>query len=101
MANYTTRDIEALAGEIGEQIYIDVAKWHLYLADAHLHLTVAQKVYPLLADDALNERELVQILQDIPVKLGGGKLELPVLDLIPDKCLQNLLALLLEYQQNI
>lgn len=101
MANYTTRDIEALAGEIGEQVYIDVAKWHLYLADAHLHLTVAQKIYPLLADDTLNQKELGQILQNIPVKLGGGKLEVPVFELIPDKCLENLLDLLLEYQQNM
>ncbi|MFN6296947.1 MAG: DUF3181 family protein, partial [Microcystis sp.] len=30
MAN-TTQDIENLAAQIGDNIYIDVAKWHLYL----------------------------------------------------------------------
>lgn len=28
--------IERLAAEIGRDIYMDVAKWHLYLADAKL-----------------------------------------------------------------
>ncbi|MFM6515410.1 MAG: DUF3181 family protein, partial [Microcystis panniformis] len=36
MAN-TTQDIENLAAQIGDNIYIDVAKWHLYLREAHLH----------------------------------------------------------------
>jgi len=32
MANLNpTREIETLAAEIGDKIYIDVAKWHLYL----------------------------------------------------------------------
>jgi len=51
----STQDIEALAAKIGENVYIDVAKWHLYLNDAHLHTTVAEKVYPLLEDDSLSE----------------------------------------------
>ncbi|MFM7450504.1 MAG: DUF3181 family protein, partial [Leptolyngbyaceae cyanobacterium] len=36
MAKSTSADVEALAAEIGENIYIDIAKWHLYLSDAHL-----------------------------------------------------------------
>jgi hypothetical protein len=45
MANsQITQAVEALAAEIGENIYVDVAKWHLYLSDAHLHTTVAEKV---------------------------------------------------------
>ncbi len=101
MANYTTREIEALAAEIGENIYIDVAKWHLYLADAHLHTTIAKKVYPVLEDDALSKEELLQILRDIPVTLGDGKKELPLLDLLPPKCEDSLMDLLLEYKENM
>jgi Protein of unknown function (DUF3181). len=44
MAN-TTQAIESLAAEIGENVYIDIAKWHLYLSDAHLHTVVAQQLY--------------------------------------------------------
>ena len=51
MAN--TQDIENLAAKIGETVYIDVAKWHLYLNDAKLHVVVAEKAYPLLEDDSL------------------------------------------------
>jgi hypothetical protein len=99
MAN--TQEIEALAAQIGENIYIDVAKWHLYLSDAHLHTSVAEKVYPLLEKNALNEDAVANILQQIPVKLGGGKIELPLADLLPMQCLVNLLDLLEDYQKDM
>jgi hypothetical protein len=97
----STQDIEALAAQIGENVYIDIAKWHLYLNDAHLHTLVAEKVYPLLEDDSLSEDAVTAILQDIPVKLGGGKTELPLIDLLPMQCKVNLLDLLEEYQKDI
>ncbi|BAZ43764.1 hypothetical protein NIES4102_07650 [Chondrocystis sp. NIES-4102] len=97
----STSDIEALAAQIGENIYIDIAKWHLYLNDAHLHTQLAEKVYPLLEDDSLTEDAVSKILQDIPVKLGGGKTELPLNDLLPMQCKVNLLDLLEEYQKDM
>ena len=101
MANSNiTQEIEVLAAEIGENIYIDVAKWHLYLSDAHLHKVVAERVYPLLENNSLNEDEVLKILQDIPVKLGGGRKELSLADLLPMQCQVNLIDLLEEYQRN-
>lgn len=97
----STQDIEALAAQIGENIYIDVAKWHLYLNDAHLHTVLAQKVYPLLEDDALSEDAVTSILQGIPVKLGGGQTELALNDLLPMQCKVNLLDLLEDYQKDM
>ncbi|MDJ0649106.1 MAG: DUF3181 family protein [Xenococcaceae cyanobacterium MO_188.B19] len=97
----STQEIEALAAEIGENIYIDVAKWHLYLTEAHLHTTLAEKLYPLLEDNELGEDAVIAILQGIPVKLGGGKKTLPLLDLLPMQCQVNLLDLLEEYQKNM
>ncbi len=97
----STQQIEALAAEIGENIYIDVAKWHLYLAEAHLHTILAEKLYPLLEDDQLEEDGVVAILREIPVKLGGGKKTLPLLDLLPMQCQVNLLDLLEEYKKNM
>ena len=97
----STQEIEALAAEIGENIYIDVAKWHLYLAEAHLHTPLAEKLYPLLEDDGLEEDAVIAILQGIPVKLGGGKKTLPLLDLLPMQCQVNLLDLLEEYQKKM
>ncbi len=100
MANYkTTQAVEFLAAEIGENIYIDVAKWHLYLSDAHLHTIVAEKVYPLLENDEISEDAITDILRDISVSLGGGKKEVPLLELLPKQCQTNLLELLEEFQQ--
>jgi hypothetical protein len=102
MANSnTTQAIEALAAEIGENIYIDIAKWHLYLSDAHLHTVVAERVYPLLEERSLNEDEVLKVLRAIPVKLGGGKLEVPLVELLPIQCQVNLIDLLEEYQKNL
>ena len=102
MANTSSSEaIEALAAEIGENIYLDVAKWHLYLSDAHLHTVIAEKVYPLLEENTLNEEKVMEILQDLPVKLGGGKRELPLVDLLPMQCQVRLMDLLEEYQKNL
>ncbi len=97
----STQEIEGLAAEIGENIYIDVAKWHLYLSEAHLHTVLAEKLYPLLEDDQLEEDAVIAILQETPVKLGGGKKTLPLLDLLPMQCQVNLLDLLEEYKKNM
>lgn len=99
MAN-STQEIESLAATIGENIYIDVAKWHLYLNDAHLHTIVAQKAYPLIEDDAVSEDAVLNLLRDIRVPLGGGRVEVPLIDLLPTKCQTNLIDLLEDFQNN-
>ncbi len=97
----TSEAIEALAAQIGENIYIDVAKWHLYLRDAHLHTVVAEKLYPLLSSGKLQEDQILQILQGIPVQLGAGKREVSLIDLLPTRCQVNLMDLLEEYQRQM
>ncbi|NJK66111.1 MAG: DUF3181 family protein [Microcoleus sp. CSU_2_2] len=100
MAN-TTQAIESLAAEIGENVYIDIAKWHLYLRDAHLHTVVAQQLYSMLEDGNLDADRVGQVLQSIPVKLGGGKRELPLADLIPMQCQVQLMDILEEFQREM
>lgn len=97
----STAEIEKLAAQIGENIYIDVAKWHLYLNDAHLHTVVAEKVYPLLEEQSINEDGVVSILQGIPVKLGGGNIEVALSKLIPSGCQKDLVDLLEEYEKDM
>lgn len=102
MANLNTVEaIEALAAEIGDNVYIDVAKWHLYLKEAHLHTTLAQQLFPLLTNNNLKEDQVTKILQNIPVKLGGGKREVPLSDLLPMQCQVNLMDILEEYQRQM
>ncbi|MEG4119348.1 DUF3181 family protein [Microcoleus sp. N9_B4] len=100
MAN-TTQAIESLAAEIGENVYIDIAKWHLYLNDAHLHTVVAEQLYSMLEDGDLDADKVAQVLQGIPVKLGGGKREVPLADLIPMQCQVQLMDVLEEFQRKM
>jgi hypothetical protein len=99
MAN--TREIEELAAQIGENIYIDVAKWHLFLSDAHLHTVLAEQLYQLIENFNVNENSVTAVLREIPVKLGGGKTQLSLLELLPMQCQINLMDLLEEYQKDL
>ncbi|MBW4678106.1 MAG: DUF3181 family protein [Desmonostoc geniculatum HA4340-LM1] len=102
MAKTNTAELlEALAAEIGENVYIDVAKWHLYLSNAKLHTVVAEQLYPLITSNAVNEDRVTQVLQSIPVKIGGGKRELPLIDFLPLQCQVNLVDILEKYQREI
>ncbi|UBF28288.1 DUF3181 family protein [Kovacikia minuta CCNUW1] len=102
MANISSSEaIESLAAEIGENVYIDVAKWHLYLSDAHLHTVLAERLYPMLTSKSLTEDEVLKVLQSIPIKLGGGKREVPLSDLLPMQCQVSLMDLLEEFQRKL
>jgi hypothetical protein len=94
----TSQAIESLAAEIGNNVYMDIAKWHLYLREAHLHTVVAEQVYPMLEDNSLSESKVLQILADIPVKIGG-KRDVPLADLIPTASQVNLMDILEEFQR--
>ncbi|MDY7022613.1 MAG: DUF3181 family protein [Cyanobacteriota bacterium] len=97
----TTQEIEKLAAEIGENIYIDVAKWHLYLSNANLHTQLAEQLYPLLEAGNIEASQITQILQGTSVSLGGGKMTATLADLIPSSVESDLLKLLEEYQRQM
>ena len=101
MSSNTNQAIEIIAAEIGSAVYIDVAKWHLYLRDAHLHTPLAEALYPMLADGNLDEQQVEAALQAIPVTLGGGKKTLSLLDLIPSSGMRDLMDTLEECQRNL
>jgi hypothetical protein len=97
----TAELIESLAAEIGENIYIDIAKWHLYLSDAHLHTALAEQLYPLLEARSLSEDQVLQVLQQMVVKVGGGRRELPLIDLLPMQCQVTLMDVLEKFQRDL
>lgn len=98
---HTAELLEALAAEIGEAVYIDIAKWHLYLSDAKLHTVVAEQMYPLISSQTVDEDRVLAVLSSIPVKIGGGRKELPLIDLLPLQCQVNLVDILEKYQRQI
>lgn len=91
--------IEKLAATIGENVYIDVAKWHLYLRDAHLHTSLAEQFYPMLTKGSVSENDVGNVLKAMKVKLGGGKLEVPLSDLLPMQSQVHLMDALEEFQR--
>ncbi|HEY9640656.1 MAG TPA: DUF3181 family protein [Coleofasciculaceae cyanobacterium] len=93
--------IEKLAAAIGENVYMDVAKWHLYLRDAHLHTTLAEQFYPMLQKGKVTEDQAVGVLNNISVKLGGGKREVPLSDLLPMQAQVHLIDVLEEFQRDL
>ncbi|WP_236095875.1 DUF3181 family protein [Lyngbya confervoides] len=95
----TSRDIEELAADIGRDVYIDVAKWHLYLADAHLHTVLAEQFAPYLEAGEVTEPLLQRILAEHQVAVGGGKRQIPLTDLLPVQSQVALMDILEEYQQ--
>ena len=94
--------MEALAAEIGENVYIDIAKWHLYLSNAKLHTVVAEKVYPLISSkNSVDQKDVTDVLQSIPIKVGGGKTEIPLIDLVPSQCQNDLVDILEKFQREM
>lgn len=101
MAYSNSEAIEKLAAAIGENVYIDVAKWHLYLRDAHLHTALAEQLYPMLTSGKVEENQVVDVLKHTPVKLGGGKVEVPLADLLPMQSQVHLMDALEEFQRDL
>lgn len=101
MAYSNSEAIEKLAASIGESVYIDVAKWHLYLRDAHLHTALAEQLYPLLTAGKVEENQVVDLLKRTAVKLGGGKTEVPLADLLPMQSQVHLMDVLEDFQRDL
>ena len=102
MARSSTAEIlEAMAAEIGENLYMDIAKWHLYLESTDLHTVLAERLYPLMTANTLQEDQITQVLNSIPIKVGGGKREIPLTDFLPVQCQRDLMEILQKFQREI
>ncbi len=102
MANANSTELlESLAAEIGENIYMDIAKWHLYLGVAKLHTPLAEKLLPLVTAGNVSEDGVTKVLQDIPIKVGGGRKTLSLAELMPMQCHVNLIDLLEDFQRQM
>ena len=97
----TSKAIEDLAVAIGDKVYLDVAKWHLYLQDAKLHTSLAEKIYPLVDEDRVTEDAVMEILQNTQIPIGGGKKAVPMIDLIPSAGLSDLMRAIEDYQRDL
>lgn len=97
----TSEAIEALAQDIAENVYIDIAKWHLYLGDAKLHVPLAEQIYPLLDTNRLSAENVNQILREMKVPIAGGRDQLSLIDLLPTTCQNDLMRLLEDFRDRL
>ncbi|GFH06211.1 uncharacterized protein HaLaN_00804 [Haematococcus lacustris] len=93
---------DELATQIGKEVYVDVAGWHLYLRDMtaapglKMHTALAQQLGPQ-STKRVSEVEVGAVLKKVPVKLGAGKTQLSLYDVVPAMCLGDLTRILEDY----
>jgi len=78
----TSERIEKLAATIAEEVYIDIAKWHLYLNDAHLHRPLAEKFYALLPN-RITSADVAKVLNGTMIAIRWWKARNPTQRLNP------------------
>jgi hypothetical protein len=55
----------------------------------------------MVEEDRISEAEITQILQDIPIPLGGGRQQLPLMDLVPTGCMSDLIRVLEDFKDRL
>lgn len=76
---------------------------HLFLKDSKYHIPLARIVSQRIAADGnrYNEDAVMEILRDCPVKVGGGKGTVQLLDLLPNICVQDFLKIAEDYANDL
>jgi hypothetical protein len=97
----SSEQLERLAAEIGDNVYIDVSNWHLYLKDAKLHTIVAEKALAAIAGKTVTGDTVNAVLAQVNISVGGGRKELPLSDLLPVTCQAKLLDILQDFAREL
>ncbi len=98
---HQTETLERLAAELGDALYLDIAKWHLPLNTAKLHVPLAEQFYALMVENRLTEAAVTAVLQGFLVPVGGGRAQVPMLDLLPILCQRGVLELLEAFAERL
>lgn len=90
----------------GRDVYIDVSGWHLFLREVkatkglNLAQALAQQFGEDISSQKYNKGSLEEVLKKVPVKLGGGKAQLPLTELLPAACVQDLERILADFEKD-
>ena len=90
----------------GHDVYIDVSGWHLFLKEAKAAkgLTIAQALAQQFGEDIsggqYDSSKIEQVLQKVPIKLGGGKVTVSLYELLPSACLKDLENILSDFEKD-
>ncbi|WP_218079812.1 DUF3181 family protein [Anthocerotibacter panamensis] len=80
--NLRTR-VETLAAALGQDVYLEIARWRLYLADAHLDVPLATQISLLMDDGLVSDAQIDAVLEHILVTLGDGNHQVPLAHFLP------------------
>ena len=102
--NVTQPETLVIDAYIGRDVYIDVSGWHLFLKEAKAAkgLTLAQALAQQFGVDVssgqFSSSKLEEILQKVPIKLGGGKTQVPLYELLPSACIRDLESIVKDFE---
>ena len=87
-------------------MYIDVSGWHLFLREVkaakglNLAQALAQQFGQDISSGSNSKGNMDEELKKIPIKLGGGKTQLPLLELLPSGSVQDLEQILTDFEKD-
>eukprot|EP00882_Tetradesmus_deserticola_P002114 GHRQ01002264.1.p1 GENE.GHRQ01002264.1~~GHRQ01002264.1.p1 ORF type:complete len:169 (+),score=48.23 GHRQ01002264.1:191-697(+) len=99
---------EELAYQIGRDVYVDIAGWHLFLRDMSavpglkMSHALATKLGPEVAGSrsGMRESDVAAVLKKIPVELGAGKTRVSLFEVMPSMCVSDLVKILEDYARS-
>ncbi|WP_287131007.1 DUF3181 family protein [Candidatus Cyanaurora vandensis] len=95
-----SRDVEKLAASLGADIYLEIARWRLTLADAHLDKSLATQLRLVADRGRLSESQLEAVLNQIMVPIGDGGYQVPLGQFLSLKTRQRVLEILEEVDRD-
>ena len=96
---------DELGDAIGRDCYIDVAGWHLFLKDVRVidgDVQLSTLLGSIIGKEMMSgrgydERDIEEILSKVPVRLGQGKMTVPLNTMLPPMCQADLLDICKEW----
>jgi hypothetical protein len=87
--------VSDFARDIGSDIYVDIAGWHLFLRDMKYDVGLANAIAARTASNGgkISSDDVTAILKKVAVKLGGGKTEVSLYDVMGSRCVEDLVEL--------
>jgi hypothetical protein len=98
---------EALADAIGKDCYVDIAGWHLFLKDikvegnASLAQALSLVLGPKIAANGFDQRDVEDAVAKVPIKLGQGKMTVPLVKVMPAMCMSDLVDICENFARDV
>ena len=93
--NFDQSELADLEVSIADQIYLQIAKWRLYLGDAGLAKSLAIECFAYL--DGPPDQAVSKALKSVKVPIADGTKTLPLEELIPDGQVVELIEIISPY----